>query len=131
MGKIGKAFRFAVAGDGTPSVEVVDFDGTNRTLDEIYRIGGWEMTEVGAAGKYGETSVVLWCDEEGLYREPVIVNRSATDFRNELLGRMLDPLVGTCVLTAEDTDTGETIAFTDEQVAEITKLLDYGGYPLA
>lgn len=126
-----KAFRFAVDAEGTPSVEVVDFTDDDFTLREIYRVGGWDITEVGVAGKFAGVDVSLWCDEEGLFRESVIVNRSATDFRNEVLGFIADPLVGVCVLTADDTATGRTLGFTTEQVAAITAQLAHGGYPLA
>ena len=129
--KMAKALRFAVDAEGTPSIWVVDFNDDGSTLREIYRVGGWDITEVGVSGKFAGVDVSLWCDEEGLFREPVIVNRSATDFRNEVLGFIADPLVGVCVLTADDTETGETLGFTDEQVAAITAQLAHGGYPLA
>jgi hypothetical protein len=87
------------------------------------------MTEVAASGKYGATSVVLWCDEEGLYNEPVIRNQAATSLRNEILGGYFDSIYGNCVLTAEDED-GKTLALTDEQVAEIKTLLELGKYPI-
>jgi hypothetical protein len=127
---MGKAFRFGVNEEGGSLVEAVDFDGSENTLSEIYRVGGWNMTEVAVSGKYGETSVVLWADEEGLYREPLIRNDAATSLRNEIMRGFFDGIYGTCVLTAEDED-GRTLSLTDEQVAEITKLLDLGGYPLA
>lgn len=125
-----KAFRFGVDEEGTPRVEVVDFNDDGNTLREIYRVGGWGITEVGVSGKFAGVDVALWCDEEGLFNEPVIVNRSATDFRNEVLDFAADPLVGVCVLTADDTATGKTLGFTDEQVAAITAQLAHGGYPL-
>jgi hypothetical protein len=125
-----KAFRFGVDEEGTPRVEVVDFNDDGNTLREIYRVGGWGITEVGVSGKFAGVDVALWCDEEGLFNEPVIVNRSATDFRNEVLGFIADPLVGACVLTADDTATGATLGFTDEQVAAITAQLAHGCYPL-
>jgi hypothetical protein len=87
------------------------------------------MTEVAVSGKYGATSVVLWCDEEGLYNEPVIRNQAATSLRNEIMGGVFDGIYGNCVLTAEDED-GKTLAFSDEQVAEIKTLLELGNYPV-
>lgn len=134
---MGKAIKFAVGKfeDATPTpalfnwIEVVDFDGEGNTLTELYRVGGWDLTEVAASGRYGATSVVLWCDEEGLYREPVIRNQAATSVRNEILGAYADTLYGNCVLTAEDED-GKTLALTDEQVSEIRNLLELGGYPM-
>jgi hypothetical protein len=126
-----KAFRFSVDASGTPSIEVVDFHDDANTLREIYRVGGWSTTEVGVSGTFAGQSVALWCDEEGLLHDQVIVNRSATDFRNEVLGFMADPIVGVCVLTADDPNTGATMAFSDEQVVAIAAKLTHGGYPLA
>lgn len=134
---MGKAIKFGVGkfDDATPTpmlfnwVEVVDFNDDGNTLTELYRVGEWDMTEVAASGKYGATSVVLWCDEEGLYNEPVIHNHAATCFRNELLGAYADRIYGNCVLTAEDED-GKTLALTDEQAAEIKTLLELGNYPI-
>lgn len=134
---MGKAIKFAVGSfqDGTPTpalfnwIEVVDFNGEGNTLTELYRVGEWQMTEVAASGKYGATSVVLWCDEEGLYNEPVIRNQAATSLRNEIMGGYFDSIYGNCVLTAEDED-GKTLALTDEQVAEIKTLLELGKYPI-
>jgi len=134
---MGKAIKFAVGSfqDGTPTpalfnwIEVVDFNDDGNTLTELYRVGEWQMTEVAASGKYGATSVVLWCDEEGLYNEPVIRNQAATSLRNEIMGGYFDSIYGNCVLTAEDED-GKTLALTDEQVAEIKTLLELGRYPI-
>lgn len=134
---MGKAIKFAVGslelGAPTPAlfnwVEVVDFNDDGNTLTELYRVGEWDMTEVAVSGKYGATSVVLWCDEEGLYNEPVLRNQAATSLRNEILGGNFDGIYGNCVLTAEDED-GKTLAFTDEQAAEIKTLLELGNYPV-
>lgn len=134
---MGKAIKFGVGKfeDATPSgalfnwVEVVDFNDDGSTLLEIYRVGEFEITEVAVSGKYGNTSVVLWCDEEGLFNEPVIRNQAATSLRNEILGGNFDGIYGNCVLTAEDED-GKTLALNDEQVAAITEELARGGYPL-
>ena len=134
---MGKAFKFGVGKfeDATPSgalfnwVEVVDFNDDGSTLKEIYRVGEFDITEVAVSGKYGATSVVLWCDEEGLFNEPVVRNQAATSLRNEILGGNFDGIYGNCVLTAEDKD-GQTLALNDEQVAAITEQLARGGYPL-
>jgi hypothetical protein len=134
---MGKAIKFGVGKFETATpvpalfnwVEVVDFNDDGNTLTELYRVGGWDMTEVAVSGKYGATSVVLWCDEEGLYNEPVIRNQAATSLRNEILGGVFDGIYGNCVLTAEDED-GKTLAFSDEQVAEIKTLLELGNYPV-
>jgi hypothetical protein len=136
--KMGKAIKFGVgafeAGAPTPAlfnwVEVVDFNDDGNTLTELYRVGEWSLVEVAASGKYGATSVVLWCDEEGLYNEPVIRNQAATSLRNEILGGVFDGIYGNCVLTAEDED-GKTLALNEEQVAEIKTLLELGNYPMA
>lgn len=135
---MGKAIKFGVGKfeDATPNgalfnwVEVVDFNDDGSTLKEIYRVGEFDITEVAVSGKYGATSVVLWCDEEGLFNEPVVRNQAATSLRNEILGGNFDPIYGNCVLTAEDKD-GNTIALNDEQVAELRTLLELGGYPIA
>jgi hypothetical protein len=134
---MGKAIKFGVGalevGAAKPAlfnwVEVVDFNDDGNTLTELYRVGEWDMTEVAVSGKYGATSVVLWCDEEGLYNEPVLRNQAATSIRNEILRGYADPIYGNCVLTAEDED-GKTLALTDEQAAEIKTLLELGGYPI-
>ena len=134
---MGKAILFGVGkfDDATPTpmlfnwAEVVDFNDDGNTLTELYRVGEWDMTEVAVSGKYGATSVVLWCDEEGLYNEPVLRNHAATSLRNEILGGYADNIYGNCVLTAEDKD-GQTLALNDEQVAAITEQLARGGYPL-
>ena len=134
---MGKAIKFGVGKfeDATPSgalfnwVEVVDFSDDGSTLREIYRVGEFQITEVAVSGKYGNTSVVLWCDEEGLFNEPVVRNQAATSLRNEILGGNFDGIYGNCVLTAEDED-GQTLALNDEQVAAITEQLARGGYPL-
>jgi hypothetical protein len=134
---MGKAIKFGVGKfeDATPSgalfnwVEVVDFSDDGSTLREIYRVGEFQITEVAVSGKYGNTSVVLWCDEEGLFNEPVVRNQAATSLRNEILGGNFDGIYGNCVLTAEDKD-GQTLALNDEQVAAITEQLARGGYPL-
>jgi hypothetical protein len=134
---MGKAIKFGVGalevGASTPAlfnwVEVVDFNDDGNTLTELYRVGEWDMTEVAVSGKYGATSVVLWCDEEGLYNEPVLRNHAATSLRNEILGGYADNIYGNCVLTAEDED-GKTLALTDEQAAEIKTLLELGNYPI-
>jgi hypothetical protein len=134
---MGKAIKFGVGKfeDATPSgalfnwVEVVDFNDDGSTLREIYRVGEFQITEVAVSGKYGNTSVVLWCDEEGLFNEPVVRNQAATSLRNEILGGNFDGIYGNCVLTAEDED-GQTLALNDEQVAAITEQLARGGYPL-
>ncbi|CAB4199126.1 Protein of unknown function DUF3846 [uncultured Caudovirales phage] len=124
-----KVFKFAVDENATPSIEIVDFNA-KQSLSQIYLIGGWSMTEIGVSGKFAGVNVALWCDEEGLLHNEVIVNRSATDFRNEVLGFMADPIVGVCVLTADDPETGVTPDFTDAQVAAITAKLLHGGYPV-
>jgi hypothetical protein len=134
---MGKAIKFGVGKfeDATPSgalfnwVEVVDFNDDGSTLREIYRVGEFQITEVAVSGEYGNTSVVLWCDEEGLFNEPVVRNQAATSLRNEILGGNFDGIYGNCVLTAEDKD-GQTLALNDEQVAAITEQLARGGYPL-
>jgi len=134
---MGKAIKFGVGKfeDATPSgalfnwVEVVDFNDDGSTLREIYRVGEFQITEVAVSGKYGNASVVLWCDEEGLFNEPVVRNQAATSLRNEILGGNFDGIYGNCVLTAEDKD-GQTLALNDEQVAAITEQLARGGYPL-
>jgi hypothetical protein len=134
---MGKAIKFGVGKFETATpvpalfnwVEVVDFNDDGNTLTELYRVGGWDMTEVAVSGKYGATSVVLWCDEEGLYNEPVIRNQAATSLRNEIMGGVFDGIYGNCVLTAEDED-GKTLALTDEQAAEIKTLLELGNYPV-
>ena len=135
---MGKAIKFGVGalevGASTPAlfnwVEVVDFNDDGSTLKEIYRVGEFDITEVAVSGKYGNTSVVLWCDEEGLFNEPVVRNQAATSLRNEILGGNFDGIYGNCVLTAEDED-GKTLALNDEQVEEIRTLLELGGYPIA
>lgn len=134
---MGKAFKFGVGKFETATpvpayfnwVEVVDFNDDGSTLQEVYRVGEFDITEVAVAGKYGATSVVLWCDEEGLFNEPVIRNQAATSLRNEILGGNFDGIYGNCVMTAEDKD-GNTLAFTDEQAAEIKTLLELGNYPI-
>jgi hypothetical protein len=135
--QMGKAIKFGVGKFETATpvpalfnwVEVVDFNDDGNTLTELYRVGEWSITEVAVSGKYGATSVVLWCDEEGLYNEPVIRNQAATSLRNEILGGNADAIYGNCVLTAEDED-GKTLAFSDEQIAEIKTLLELGNYPI-
>ncbi len=118
---------------GRGKVEIVDWQD-KPGLSEHYAAIDCELVEIAGSGKFGGVPVVVFVDEEGLLRNEVIMNLSASDFLAEATNSAPAYLFGgglagsALVLFDEGSDSR---GFTDAEMAKISAQLNQGGYPVA
>ena len=118
---------------GAGKVEVVDWQDKSG-LSEHYAAIGCELVEIAGSGKFGGVPVVVFVDEEGLYRTPGVVNLTACDFLADAMKAAPMYLFGgglvgrALVLFDEGSDSR---GFSDAEMAKVGAQLSKGGYPVA
>jgi hypothetical protein len=125
-----KAFLVNVMEEGNSFVEVIGWED-KPGLAEHYAAIGCDLVEVAGTGSYAGVPVIIFVDEEGLYRQPALFNRAACDLLAEatnsapayLFG---GGLVGRALMLFDGGS--DSRGFTDAEAEKINAKLDHGGY---
>jgi hypothetical protein len=126
-----EAFRVNVNEQGESWVERIAW-GDKSGLSEHYAAIGCELVQVAGSGAFGGVPVIVFVDEEGLYREPVLFNRVVCDFVAEATDSapaymMGGGLVGRALVLFDSGS--DSRGFTKEEADRISAQLEHGGYP--
>lgn len=125
------AYLVNVNESGESWIERIEW-ADKQGLTEHYATIGCELVEVAGTGSFGSVPVVVFVDEEGLYRQPVLFNRAACDFLAEatnsapayLLG---GGLVGRALVLFDGGS--DSRGFTQDEADKVSAQLEHGGYP--
>ena len=109
----------------------VSFTERGEGLPGLYAAADCRLIEVVGSGVLGGVPVALVADEEGLLKAEPEVNLTASDVlavatKSAPAYLFGGGLVGTCALVHDE----ELRGFSDDELANIVKALEKGGFPL-
>lgn len=76
--------------------------------------------------EHGTTQIDFWFDEEGFFTSEPICNLLAMHVMDAILGasgRLRQPYVGNCVVTALNPETGETVSLPPHAIVKLKEIL--------